>query len=429
MRICVLIVLLTWFAYSNGANVAQEDVRKQDGRVRYDNYAVYKIKYSNRLQRQLLLQLAKRHQSFSLWNDSPSELHLMVSPNAVSEFEKQLIRANATAEVFIANVQNLIDNETEANTRAAPTFDWKRYNTLAEIEAWLDEILTTYPDVTEGFVIGKSYEGRTIRGLKISYKADNPGVFIESNIHAREWITSATATWLINQLLTSKDDLIRELAESHDWYIVPVLNVDGFVYTHEKDRLWRKTRQPSSISSCVGTDDNRNYDVHWMENGGASDDPCDYDYAGPHPFSEPEIKGMSEYLGSIKNKVNVLLAFHSYSQLLLSPYGHTAEEFPENFDDLMKVAKAFADAVGDLPYGTIYKYGSSAGILYTASGATNDWAYSEGIKISYTVEFRDRGEFAFVLPPAFIIPNAEEVLVGIIALLDECKKLGYLKLK
>jgi len=42
---------------------------------------------------------------FSLWNDSPSELHLMVSPNAVSEFEKQLIRANATAEVFIANVQ------------------------------------------------------------------------------------------------------------------------------------------------------------------------------------------------------------------------------------------------------------------------------------------------------------------------------------
>jgi len=67
MRICVLIVLLICSAFSYGANVAQEDVRKQDERVRYDNYAVYKIKYSNRLQRQLLLQLAKRHQSVSVF--------------------------------------------------------------------------------------------------------------------------------------------------------------------------------------------------------------------------------------------------------------------------------------------------------------------------------------------------------------------------
>ncbi|KAL7740261.1 hypothetical protein ACLKA6_014523 [Drosophila palustris] len=430
MRLHVLIALLTSFAFSQGASVAEEEIgKKQDEKVRYDHYAVYKVKYSNAIQRQLLLQLAKRHQSFSLWHDSPAEIHLMVSPHAVQEFKQQLNRANATAEMYIANVQHIIDNETDANTKAAPTFGWTRYHNLAEIEAWLDEILATYPDVTEGFIIGKSYEGRNIRGLKISYNADNPGVFIESNIHAREWITSATATWFINQLLSSKDDLIRELAESHDWYIVPVLNVDGFVYTHEKDRLWRKTRQPSSTSSCIGVDPNRNYDVHWMENGGASDDPCASDYAGPHPFSEPEIKAMSEYLGSIKDKVNVFLAFHSYSQLLLSPYGHTAEEFPDNFDDMMKVAKAYADAVRALPYGTVYDYGSSADKLYTASGSANDWAYQEGIPISYTVEFRDTGRFGFVLPPAFIIPNAEETLIGIRALLDECKKLGYLDLK
>ncbi|XP_034471538.1 zinc carboxypeptidase-like [Drosophila innubila] len=331
-------------------------------------------------------------------------------------------------ELFISNVQSLVDNESEANTKATSSFGWTRYHNLAEIESWLDDILATYPDVTEGFVVGKSYEGRNIRGIKISYKADNPGVFIESNIHSCEWITSATATWFINELLSSTDDLIRDLAENHDWYIVPVLNVDGFVYTHEKDRLWRKTRQPSSYSSCVGVDPNRNYDVHWMENGGASDDPCEWNYAGPHPFSEPEVKAMSEYLGSIKNKVNVFLAFHSYSQLLLAPYGHTADETPDNFKDMMKVAKAYADAVDALPYGTVYKYGSAAGALYRASGGANDWAYQEGIKISFTVEFRDEGRFGFLLPPAFIIPNAEEALSGIIALLDECKKLGYLHL-
>lgn len=48
--------------------------------------------------------------------------------------------------------------------------------------------------------------------------------------------------------------------------------------------MWRKTRQPSAISTCVGVDPNRNYDSHWMENGGASDNPCAEDYGGPAPF-------------------------------------------------------------------------------------------------------------------------------------------------
>jgi len=88
--------------------------------------------------------------------------------------------------------------------------------------------------VTEEFIVGKSYEGRTIRGIKISHKAGNPGIFIESNIHAREWITSASATWFINQLLTSEDADVRSLADNYDWHIIPVFNVDGFEYSHKK---------------------------------------------------------------------------------------------------------------------------------------------------------------------------------------------------
>ncbi|XP_017848462.1 zinc carboxypeptidase-like [Drosophila busckii] len=398
---------------------------------RYDNYSVYKIRHPNQLQRQLLHKLTKQHESFSLWHESREEIHLMVSPQALPELGKYLNKTYARSNMFISNVQELIDNEQALNMKArfGPTVNWKRYNTLSEIEAWLDDILIRYPGVTEGFILGKSFEGRNIRGLKISYKTGNPGVFIESNIHANEWITSASATWMINQLLSSADKQVREMAESHDWYIVPVLNVDGFVYSHEKDRLWRKTRQPSAISSCIGVDPNRNYDSYWMVNG-ASNDPCEWTYAGPHALSEPEIKAMSDFVSSIKDKLNVMLAFHSYSQLLLSPFGHTDEEVPENYDDLMQVAKAYADAVQALPYGTVYQYGSSAGLLYPASGATLDWAYNEQyIRISYTIEFRDTGKFGFVIPPAYIIPNAEENLIGIVALLAEAKKLGYLKLK
>lgn len=60
----------------------------------------------------------------------------------------------------------------------------------------------------------------------------NPLIFIESNIHAREWVTSATATFFLNELLTSTDEKIKNLALNYDWVIVPVFNVDGFEYTH-----------------------------------------------------------------------------------------------------------------------------------------------------------------------------------------------------
>ena len=144
----------------------------------------------------------------------------------------QLIFANFN-HTKISKIYSLIDNEQHTKSTDDLSFGWTSYYPLSAIETFLDDILAKYPNVTSHIDIGTSFEGRKIRGIKISYKEGNPGIFIESNIHAREWITSATATWYINELLTSTDPNVRDLAENYDWYIVPVLNVDGFVYTHE----------------------------------------------------------------------------------------------------------------------------------------------------------------------------------------------------
>lgn len=77
------------------------------------------------------------------------------------------------------------------------------------------------------FTIGQSFEGRDIKGIKISHQEGNPAIFIEANIHAREWISSATAVWLINELLTSEENVIQDLTKEIDWYIIPVTNPDG----------------------------------------------------------------------------------------------------------------------------------------------------------------------------------------------------------
>ncbi|XP_028897441.2 zinc carboxypeptidase [Zeugodacus cucurbitae] len=399
-------------------------------KVRYDNYKVFKIRTKSLEQQKLIENLAKESKSFNLWHSGKGEVHIMVSPQKFIQLQNYTQTFNLPLEVMVSNVQSLIDGEQISKaTDNAHTFGWTRYYPLSAIEAFLDDILAKYPDVTSHIDIGTSYERRKIRGIKISYKEGNPGIFIESNIHAREWITSATATWLINELLTSTDANVRKLAENHDWYIVPVLNVDGFAYTHTTDRMWRKTRQPVNFSPCIGADPNRNYNSHWMENNGASSNPCDETYAGTHPFSEPEVKALADYVTSIKERLNIMLAFHSYSQVLLSPHGWT-KELPTNFDHLMAVAKAYSDAVLQLPYKTKYTYGTSSDAMYFASGATNDWAYSEqGIRLSYTIEFRDTGRFGFILPPIQILPHCEDTIAGLLALVDKADELGYLKVK
>ncbi|XP_017476950.1 PREDICTED: zinc carboxypeptidase-like [Rhagoletis zephyria] len=300
---------------------------------------------------------------FNLWHSSNKEVHIMVSPQKLIHLQNYTRAYSLPLEVMVSNVQSLIDGEQPAKSTDDSTFGWTRYYPLSAIEVFLDEILAKYPAVTTEINIGTSYEGRKIRGIKISYKEGNPGIFIEANIHAREWITSATATWLINELLSSTDEEVRSLAENHDWYIVPVLNVDGFTYTHETNRMWRKTRQPVEGSACIGADPNRNYNSHWMESNGASSNPCDETYGGPEPFSEPEVKALADYVTSIKERLNIMLAFHSYSQVLLSPYGWTSE-LPENHNDLTEVAKAYSDAVKELPYDTVYTYGSTANEMF-----------------------------------------------------------------
>ena len=53
------------------------------------------------------------------------------------------------------------------------------------------------------------------------------------------------------------------LVQKYDWVILPVFNVDGYVFTHNGNRMWRKTRSPNSGRSCMGTDPNRNWNFKW----------------------------------------------------------------------------------------------------------------------------------------------------------------------
>lgn len=237
------------------------------------------------------------------------------------------------------------------------TLDWTRYWNLEEIYSWMDSLMEEYAGIVSSFSIGKSYEGREIRGLRINtdVTARKKSIFFESTIHANEWITTSTTTFLVNELLSSSEEQIKFLLDRYDWYFIPVLNVDGFAYTWSTDRLWRKTRRPSANNLlCHGADPNRNWDVFFGEFG-ASSNPCSSSYAGDFAFSEPEMKLLSEFVPRLRDLV-AYFSFHSYGQLLMLPFAYTLNH-EGNYETLFEVGQKAVQAI-KAKHGRDYQLGT-----------------------------------------------------------------------
>lgn len=81
--------------------------------------------------------------------------------------------------------------------------------------------------------VGKSYENRTMKLIKISSggNGNKPIIFIDACIHAREWSTPAFALYIMDQLVENYEQN-KDMLEHADWYILPVVNPDGYEYAH-----------------------------------------------------------------------------------------------------------------------------------------------------------------------------------------------------
>lgn len=60
-------------------------------------------------------------------------------------------------------------------------------------------------------------------------------MIVEGGIHAREWISIAFVTYFLHRILTANENTaLKDIAESYEWFFVPVLNPDGYEHTHLK---------------------------------------------------------------------------------------------------------------------------------------------------------------------------------------------------
>ncbi|MED6262176.1 hypothetical protein ATANTOWER_015636 [Ataeniobius toweri] len=316
-------------------------------------------------------------------------------------------------EIFIEDVQSAVDGQ--ADSGASPrAHSYTKYNTWSEIEAWIDSTASSNPTLVSKQVIGNTFEGRPLILLKIgkSSTSTKPAIFMDCGFHAREWIAPAFCQWFVKEAVETygSDTEMTSLLNDMDVYVMPVFNVDGYVFSHTNNRMWRKTRSKISGTSCIGTDPNRNFDAGWCTIG-ASSDPCSDTFCGKTPESEIETKTVADFIRSNKSTIKAYITVHSYSQLLLFPYSYTYD-LAAHHSELLTVAQRATAALTSL-YGTRYTSGPGAATIYPAAGGSDDWAYDLGIKYSYTFELRDTGFYGFLLPESQIKPTCEETMLAV----------------
>ncbi len=282
------------------------------------------------------------------------------------------------------------------------------YHNYTEMSNEIAAVASRYPSITSRFSIGKSYENRDLWTMKISDNVgvdeSEPEVLFVGLHHAREHLTVEMALYIMNEL-TSKygvDSRITNIINTREIYIVFNLNPDGGEYDILNDvyHSWRKNRQPNSGSSYVGTDLNRNYGYKWGCCGGSSGSTSSDTYRGSAAFSAPETARLRDFVNSRviggKQQIKTSISFHTYSELILWPYGYTYTDVPADMtaDDqsvFVTMGRAMAQTNSYTP--------QQSSDLYITDGDLTDWAYGVHKIFAYTFELYPKSSSPGFYPP------------------------------
>ncbi|MFZ1518486.1 MAG: M14 family zinc carboxypeptidase [Ignavibacteriaceae bacterium] len=252
------------------------------------------------------------------------------------------------------------------------------FYTLAEVISEIDSMKSLYPNlITSKVSIGNSVENRPIYMVKISDNPDadetEPEILYTALHHAREPQSMMQMIYFMYYLLENynSDPSVQYIVNNRELFFIPVLNPDGYEYNRTTNPsgggMWRKNRKNNGGS--YGVDLNRNYGpyTYWnAPNGGSSTTPSSDTYRGTAPFSEPETTHLKNFLATryFKNALN----YHTYSNLLIYPYGALEQETPDS--------AIFREFARDMTAYNGYTYGTDQQTVgYSTRGNSDDYFY------------------------------------------------------
>ena len=270
------------------------------------------------------------------------------------------------------------------------------YRTVEGSYMTAEDLVAAHPTLAAWVDVGDSWEKEQPGGaagydlmVLVLTNQDIPGpkprLFVTSSIHAREYAPAELMTRYAEYLLNNydSDPDVTWILDHHEVHLMLQANPDGRKWA-ETGILWRKNTDNNfcSNSNLRGVDLNRNFEFGWDCCGGSSADQCSEVYHGPSAGSEPETQAVQAYLQAIfpdqrgpgltdpapEDATGVYLDIHSYSELVIWPWGFTDDPAP-NGVALQTLGRKFAYFNGYSPFQAID--------LYITDGTTADFGYGD----------------------------------------------------
>ncbi|KAH9873071.1 hypothetical protein J1614_005468 [Plenodomus biglobosus] len=436
MRLKIL-VLLAPLAASSPFQPSPH-VNTRDSGVSYDGYHIYSVTPSSSEEARALEKRFANYYTHTIRDT----LSIAIPPQEVESFNALGLKArlvNSDLGRYIRSTDKPSSYNNALHKRGElPDLSWyDTYHPYADHLQYWDDLVHAFPKNSKKFSIGKSYENRTIYAFHLygdkqkegygEKETSKPVILWHATVHAREWISTMVIEYLAYQLIDgykSGDSNVTAWLDHYDFYLVPFHNPDGFAYSQTNDRLWRKNRQPrpTTNSTCIGTDGNRNWKFEWdaePPEGGSTPNPCGQTYRGLAPGDTPEnqaMDGLSAKLSQTDGGIRSFIDFHSYGQLILTPYGFSCDPLPESLPRMLEAAGGTARAMeAASTRNSTYQFGPGCQILYFSTGNSRDHHFEvHGANHSWTMELspKDVAGGGFVLPPQEIWPVVKEQWAG-----------------
>lgn len=335
----------------------------------------------------------------------------------------------------------IYQTEEEIKAILGAQTDIPGYRKYSQLLSELQQIEAAHPDICKVYDIGNS-NGKNyyllgkqnyvnyqhdIWALKLSdnvlLEEDEPAIYFMGAHHAREPLSTEVTMYILNYLVNNygTNPSVTNMVNSKEIWFIPIVNPDGHkIVLDQIDVNWRKNIRDNDNNNQItfsggwsypdGVDLNRNYG--WQFGGeGASANPGDQTYRGPSAFSEPEVAAVRDLIASRHFVAGI--SYHTYSELVLWPYGYTSGAVAPDATALSALGTAMANTIPKIGGGGFYTPQPSWQ-LYPAAGVTDDWVYGQYGIFGYTIELATQ----FIPPQAQVTQICQDNLQAALLLIN-----------
>ncbi|XP_063622939.1 carboxypeptidase B-like [Cydia splendana] len=284
--------------------------------------------------------------------------------------------------------------------------DYYRYNTILNyiynIRDAYEDSQTTSIEVVE---FGSTDLNRPLVYLKLTRtggEENKPIIVIEGGINPREWITIPSALKIVEELLESNQ---ARYLDNFDWIVVPVVNPDGYEYTHTDLRLWEKNLSTKSNLGfiCPGVNINRNFNIDWSR-ADSSSSACSHLYAGTEANSEIETQLIQSVVDTYRDRIRMYISLQNGGGYISYPWQYefaASGTFRQNHLLAMEMVAAMQDEyhldIASVAYGD------------RASGTSSDYARINDVLNAFNIDIVRRGTDGVIVPENEIVDIVEDV--------------------